>query len=307
MPAILTLLIPATISDAQLTSTNVPEADYTVWNSTTTYGLGVRCMKNHRIFESQVATGNTNKDPVDPINQFGTTVYWNDIGPTNRYAMFDGYRNTQTSIATTLTVVIKAGAFNWIALDGLEAKTINVSVKDAPGGRVIFTHNSSLRGNRPSTYWQYWFNGFDHLKSKIISGIPPYANMELTLTLSASTGVPVKCGMLGIGMAKKMGQTQQGVEAKPKSYGYVKVDQYGQTAYKAGKKALDITATALISRSEMRQVQDMITDALGVPCLVSCSESSDYSALNVWGFISGKVVYKTETTSEVSITQEGVI
>jgi hypothetical protein len=311
MPAILNMLIPTPISDAQLVSSTVIENDYPVWNSITVYGLGVRCIKGHRIYESQVAADaankNQGKDPEDLTTQFGTVVYWIDVDPTNRYAMFDGYVNTQTVATTSLTVVVRAGAFNWIYLDGLDAKNIDVTVRDAPGGNVIFTLSGSLRGNRPSTYWQYWFNAFNTVRSKVIGGVPPYGKMELTLTLSAPSGVTVKCGVLAVGMVKKLGRTQQNVEAKPKNYGFVKVDAYGKNSYSPGKKAKDLTATALIDSNEMRQVQELLESAIGVPCMISCSENADYSGLNVFGFVSGKVNYKTKETSEVSITQEGVI
>lgn len=312
MGAKLNILIPKTINDTTLTSSSVPEADYPVWNSSTIYGLGDRCIKNHGIYESQVAASatppNQNKDPEDLVNQFGTIIYWNYIDPTNRYAMFDGYVSTQTIAVGSITVVIKAGAINWVALDGLEkAKDVDVVIRDAPGGNIIFTYEGSLRGNRPSTYWQYWFNGFDNLKSKIISGIPPYANMEITLTLNTAPGAELKCGMLGVGMVQKLGNTQQGVKAKPKNYGYVEVDKYGKTSYKIGKKAIDIDVSAVIDKDEMRQVQRILESAIGVPSLVSCSENDDYSGLNVWGFVDGQVLYKTGTTSEVSLTQSGVI
>lgn len=311
MPAVLNMLIPVTITDTQLTASSVAEADYAPWNAITVYGLGDRCIKNHRIYESQVATTatpqNKGKDPADLVNQFGTVVYWNDIDPTNRYAMFDGYVSTQTVATTSITVVIKAGAFNWIYLDGLDAKNVQVTIKDAPGGNVVFSYAGALRGSRPSTYWQYWFNDFTNIKSKVISGIPPYASMELTLTLSVNSGSTVKCGVLAIGMVKKLGSTQQNVKAKPKNYGYVKTDDYGKNTYKTGKKAVDIVATALIDRSEMRQVQDVLTSALGVPCVISCSGSDEFSGLNGFGFVDGEVNYKTRDTSEISITQQGVI
>lgn len=308
MAAILRIMIPAVIDDSKLTSSTVPETDYAVWNSGTTYALGARCIKNHRIFESQVATGNINKDPVDPVNQFGTIVYWLDIGPTNRYAMFDGYISTPTVATTSMTVVLHAGAANMIYLDGLEgANTLTVSVKDAPGGSVILSGSYSLRGNRPSTYWQYWFNAFLNVKSKIIPNIPPYTNMEFTITLSGATGATIKCGVLGVGMVKSMGRTQQGAEAKPKNYGYVKTDQYGNNTYKVGKKAIDITGSAVIDQDEARQVQQMLVDAMGLPCMISCSDLDTYSGLNGFGFVTGKVTYKTPLTSEVSFTQEGVI
>ena len=312
MAAILRIMVPYAIDDTKLTSSTIPEADYPVWNSTAVYGLGDRCIKGHRIYESQVpltaTPQNKGKDPEDLTTQFGTIVYWNDIDPTNRYAMFDGYVSTQSTATGSITVVLKAGACNMIYLDGLEgAKTVDVSIKDAPGGNVIFTYTGSLRGSRPSTYWQYWFNPFTSVKSKIITGIPPYSNMEITVTLTGTPASTVKCGVLGVGMVKALGRTQQGAEAKPKNFGYVKTDAYGKNIYKPGKKALDITGSAVIDRDEARQVQAILVDALGLPCMISCSDLDTYSGLNNFGFCNGKVTYKTALTSEVSFTQEGVI
>lgn len=311
MAAILRMMIPFQITDTTLTSSTVLEDDYAVWNSATIYDIGDRCIKGHRIYEGQVdATAtkkNQNKDPEDPVNQFGPIIYWVDIGPTNRYAMFDGYVNTQTIATTSMTVVLKAGAFNSIYLDGLDAKEYDVVVKDAPGGNVIYTSSGNLRGNRPDTYWEYWFNPFANLKSKVLTGIPPYTNMELTLTLSSGVGAQVKCGVLAIGMFKNLGRTQQGAEAKPKNYGFVKTDQYGKNTYKIGKKALDITGGAIIDRDEARQVQSILLEALGVPSVISCSDKDTFSGLNNFGFTAGKVVYKTPDTSEITFTQEGII
>lgn len=312
MAAILRIMVPYLIDDTKLISSTIAEADYPVWDSTTIYGLGVRCIKNHRIYESQVAADaaikNQGKDPLDLTTQFGTVVFWNDIDPTNRYAMFDGYVSTQSVAIGSMTVVLKAGAANMIYLDGLAgAKTVDVVIKDAQGGNVIFTYSGSLRGNRPASYWQYWFNPFSTVKSKIIVGIPPYSNMEISVTLSGAAGVEIKCGVLGVGMVKSLGRTQQGAEAKPKNFGYVKTDQYGKNTYKPGKKALDITGSAVIDKDEARQVQAILVEALGLPCMISCSDLDTYSGLNNFGFCNGKVTYKTALTSEVSFTQEGVI
>lgn len=311
MAAILRMMIPFQINDSTLTSSTVAEADYPVWDSVTIYDIGDRVIKGHRIYEGQVDAAatkkNQNKDPEDPINQFGPIIYWVNIGPTNKWAMFDGYKNTQTIDTTSITVVLKAGAFNMIYLDGLDAKEYDVVVKDAPGGNVIYTSSGNLRGNRPDSYWEYWFNPFANVKSKILTGIPPYTNMELTLTLESGVGAQVKCGVLAIGMVKALGRTQQGAEAKSKDYGYVKTDQYGMTQFKPGKKALDITGGAIIDRDEARQVQAILEEARGVPSVISCSDKDTYSGLNNFGFTIGKVVYKTPDTSEITFTQEGII
>ncbi|NRR28895.1 hypothetical protein HSX11_01735 [Oxalobacteraceae bacterium] len=306
MTAALSILIPITITPAMLTSSTLVEDDYLDWSGATTYALGARCIKSHRIYESQVA-GNIGHDPDDPVNQFGTVVYWNDVGPTNRWAMFDGEVSTQSIAATSITVVVKPGNFNSIYLGGLGAANLSVVVKNAPGGTVIFTHTGSLEGSAPPDYYEWCFDPFSPLRSKILANIPAYNQMELTLTLSAAAGAPVKCGVLAVGFLRRLGRTQQGAEAKPKNYGYIDVDAYGKTTVKKGKSATDMTASAVIASREARMVQEILAGAIYVPCMVSCSDNPDYSGLNTFGLVSGKVVYRTPDTSEISVSVEGSI
>ncbi|CAN7738361.1 hypothetical protein [Duganella sp. LjRoot269] len=302
----LSLLVPSEITDSVLTSSTIVENDYTAYSAATTYALAARCIKSHRIYESQIA-GNINHDPDDPINQFGTIVYWLDVGPTNRWAMFDNEVSTQSAATTSMTVVIKPGNFNTIYLGGLDALHLSISVKNAPGGTVIFTYSGSLESSKPSDYYQWAFDPFSFLRSKIVSEIPAYNLMELTVTISGATGSTVKCGVLAVGLIQRLGRTQQGAEAKPKTYSYVATDKYGKTTIKKGKAATDMTASAVIDSREARQVQEALQGAIDTPCMVSCSDNPDYSGLNIFGLVSGKVTYKTSETSEVSVSVEGLI
>ncbi|WP_343728526.1 hypothetical protein [Duganella sp.] len=305
MAAYLSVLIPTQITEPMLTDTTVPETDYGLWDVGTTYPLGGRCMKEHRIYESQIA-GNVGKDPADLNNQFGTVVYWLDIGPTNRWALFDNDTSTQTSAVGSMTYVLSAKTFNTIYLGGLQAQHVDIVVKNEPGGDVVFTYSGTLQANRPSDYYAYCFSGFSFLKSKIVSGIPPYATMELTITLSNGASGTVLCGVLAVGLIQKLGRTQQGAKAKPKNFGYVDIDKYGKATIVKGKKATDMSASAKIDSSEAREVQEALQNALQTACMVSCSDSAGYSGLNTFGLVSGEVTYKTDETSEISIDVEGL-
>lgn len=307
MSAKLSILVPIAITPAMLTSSTIPETDYGVYNPATGYTLGQRCIANHRIYESQLATANTGHDPTDTVNQFGPIVYWLDIGPTNRWAMFDNEVSSQSTATTSMTMVLKPGPFNSIYLGGLEAVNLNVTVKNAPGGTVVYTYTGSLEASMPMNYYDWYFMPFSFLRSKLLTSIPAYSNMEVTVTISSGTGATVKCGVLAFGLLQVLGSTQQGAKAKPKNYGYVKVDDYGKAVIKKGKAATDLTANALIASREARQVQDILESAIGGACMLSCSDNPDYSGLIRYGLLSGEVVYKTPETSEVSISLEGLI
>ena len=74
------LVKPTAITDSNLTSSNVTEADYAAWNSSTAYVAGNRVIvvATHKIYES--LTSNTNKYP--PSYLTGTTPDWLEVGAT---------------------------------------------------------------------------------------------------------------------------------------------------------------------------------------------------------------------------------
>lgn len=144
------VLVPVPITDERLISSTAAENDYPLWNSGATYAKGdIRISTvTHRIYES-LQGANTNKDPTDINNRVGTSPWWLDRGPTNQRAMFDDEVSTQTILASPLSVVLKPGFFNAFWLGGLDAEELNVVVKDAPGGNVIWNYSGVLEGSAP--------------------------------------------------------------------------------------------------------------------------------------------------------------
>ena len=90
----------------------------TAYNPATTYALGdtVYSAAAHRCYESLAAGNLGNPLPVLPETE---TTKWIDVGPTNRWAMFDLSRNTQTVAASPLTVVVAPAEDQHRGLTGL--------------------------------------------------------------------------------------------------------------------------------------------------------------------------------------------
>lgn len=298
---------PVTISDAILTSSTAPEADYAAWSASTTYAMGGRCINTttHRIYESLIA-GNLNKDPTDIDNRIGTTPAWSDVSATNRWKMFDDQVASQTAIASPLTVVLHPGFFNSVGLLGLDAETITVTVKDAPAGNTIYSYTGSLEGSTPFDYYEYFFSPFHPLTDFIVSGIDPYADMQVTITLAKATG-NVLCGMLQVGDLVPLGTTQYGAKAKPKTYSYIKINDYGENEIVRRKKAKDLSATAWLKLEDANNVLDTIGSMLDVPCIVICSDWADYSGLRSFGLVSGEISYDHPQDCLLSVSVNGLI
>ena len=307
MSALLSLMKPVALTTVMLTSSTAPETDYTAWSSATTYALGVRCISTttHRIYESLIA-GNINKDPTDINNRVGATPVWLDVSATNKYKMFDDQVASQTSVSSPLTVVLNPGFCNSVVLLGLDSEAIDLVVKDAPGGSTIKSYSGSLEGSTPYDYYEYFFSPFLPLTDFILSDIDPYSNMEITVTLTKATG-NVACGMLQVGDLVPLGMTQYGAKAKPKTYSYIKINDYGENEIIRRKKAKDLTATAWLKLEDANNVLEAIGSMLDVPCIVICSDLPDYSGLRSFGLVSGEISYDHPQDCLLSISVNGLI
>lgn len=116
------LLRPYAITDSNLTS-NVPENDAGEYSATATYGAGEVVISStlHRKYESLVA-GNTG-NALDDVSK------WLDLGPTNRWAMFDTKNGTATTGSAGIEVdVAVAGRADGLALLGLDAREVYVEM-----------------------------------------------------------------------------------------------------------------------------------------------------------------------------------
>ncbi len=307
MSALLSLMKPVTMADAILTSSTAAETDYTAYSAGTTYAVGNRCISTttHRVYESLIA-GNVGNDPTLIDNRIGTTPKWSDVSATNKWKMFDDQVASQTSVASPLTAVLHPGFVNAIGLLGLDAETITVTVKDAPAGNTIYSYTGSLEGSTPFDYYEYFFSPFQPLTDFIVSGIDPYADMQVTVTLTKASG-NVMCGMLQVGDLVPLGTTQYGAKAKPKTYSYIKINDYGENEIIKRKKAKDLTATAWLKLEDANNVLDTIGSMLDVPCIVICSDRADYSGLRSFGLVSGEISYDHPQDCLLSVSVNGLI
>jgi hypothetical protein len=158
----------------------------------------------HRTFESLLA-GNTGHPPA--IDD-GTN--WIDVGPTNRWAMFDVLRNTQSIGPSPVTVVIAPGQrVDAIGLVQLVADGGTIEV--IRGGVVRYSYTRRLV-TRPTTGWySYFFGKFRQIGEVGRKDLPPFTDAEIHITLTRAQG-DVRCGGVVIGQHVYIGDVGFGAE-----------------------------------------------------------------------------------------------
>lgn len=305
------ILIPIDVTEASLgagTTIAEPSTNETAWSgSSVAYAVGdIRIRSTtHRKYKCAVA----HTSAASPLPENDPTR-WVDTGPTDRHAPFDVYTSTAAKATTSLTYVVSPGFFNSIALYGLTGAAYAVTVRDAPGGAIIFQRSGDL-SEAPLGWYEYLFNKPKTISKLLFTDVPIRPTSELTVTISASVGADVGLGMLVMGdfvpLASGWGGTQYGASAEPITYSYIKLEDDGTTNIKRRHAATNIRAKVLMPRDQADAALGYIQSVLDVPCVWVATETPGYSGLNTFGIGSASVSYDSFGHASIDVLVKGLI
>ena len=289
----------------------IPEDTRPLWNSTATYKAGdqVYMANVHRVYES-LKDANVGKLPSDITNQFnaaGAPTWWNDLGPTNKFAMFDGLVSTASEMASPAVITLKPGQFNGFAMIGIDADTYSAQVLDAPGGNVVYNEpETALEGSQPTDYYEYFFGRFKPLTRLVRTNIDPYSNAVLKITLTKANG-PVKVGMLAVGDMQPSGIPMRGASIEPQDFSVIKQDGFQRTKIIKRANATGMSITTKMDEADAGSVLESIKGVLGVPVVVVGSEAAKYEWMTVFGLVSARMSPDDYPFVTLNMTVKGLI
>lgn len=291
------VITPTTITDALFTSSTAAETDHAAYAAGTTYALAARVIRTstHRIYES-LQGSNTGHTPES------SPAWWLDVGPTNRWAMFDNVIGTATTLASPLTVVIAPGAVNAIALLELIGSSVTVSMTS--GGTNVYEATVALDASEIGDYYDYFFGAFVQRTSVVLTDLPPYSNGIITITL---TGATVSLGLLSTGLASDLGGAQYGATAGITDYSTKTTDAFGNTTLLQRAYARRTSCKLWLSNASINRVHRKLADLRATPCVWVGVEDDEYDPLTVFGFYKDfQVEVAYPTVSMCSLEIEGM-
>lgn len=275
---------PTTIDNTVLISSNRAEDDYAAWASATTYGLGDHAISTalHRIYES-VQAANLNHDPAGTA----AAAWWLDIGPTNRWAMFDDVVGTVTERITPLTVEIAPGICNALALLDIDANTVEITITDGTAATAIVFGETYDMGDQAllESWYDYFFAPIDPRDTLIVEGLPPYNNAHITVTVSAdSTAQTVGVGTLVIGSLVDLGQTLVAPSIGIIDYSRKQTDDFGAVSVVERSYAKKIEASFLVETRRLDYIARRLAEVRAAPVVWIADDRSEYGSLVAFGF-----------------------
>lgn len=275
---------PLTITAAMLTASNVaePGTGETAWVSGTTYAVGNVCISTttHRKYERLVAGAGTTPPQDDPLN-------WRDAGPTNKWAMFDLARSSQTELAGgSIVVQITPGRrINAIGLVGLFGASVRLQMH--VGATSIYDRTVNLLLRNTTTWSQYCYGAFKVLKSLVRFDLPMSAGAVLTITVAPTNGM-ARCGGVVLGMAEDLGTIVDEPVSDQLNFSKVTRDDFAVATFvkRPGVPQVQHRVRAPVARLDrLRELRD---DLDATPALYSGADDKEsspfFDTLLVLGF-----------------------
>lgn len=290
---------PLQITDARLTSSNVPETDYAVWNAATAYTVGQRVIRPtvHKVYERLVA-GTTATAPESD------TTNWVFVSYTNRWKMFDEKGGTQTTNATTIDVTVTPNAvFNTLCLLGLDATSVQITMTDPVEG-VVFNQTYSLNSYYGVTnWWRYFFEPIDR-KSTLIVDLPSYSKAAVKVVITDSTGTAGISSMV-LGTNTYLGAAQYGTSVGITSYSIKERDKFGNISIVPRPYADRARYALKITPDKTDYVKRYLTSIKDTACVFIGDE---YESTIVYGFYKDlDLVFTSYAYSDYSLEVEGLV
>jgi hypothetical protein len=288
---------PTLITAAMLVSTDATEA-YAAWSAATAYAMDDRVIlaSTQRVYQRLVAGTTATSPELDAAN-------WLDVGPTNKWAMFDSEISTATTATTTLTVVLKPGYVNSLALYGLVGQTLTVTVRDGLAGPVVYGPSViALDGTIIADWYQYFFEPSVQLAEVALTDLVPYQDAHITITLDG-TGT-VECGICLIGTFYTLGDTEFGATVSIIDYSRKETDTFGVTTFVRRAYSKRMNARMMLDTAQINKVQRVLADLRATPCAWIGTDESGFEPLTVYGFyrdFSIDVAYPTKSYCSLEI------
>ena len=193
------------------------------------YKVDDRAIKisTHKLYQCTLETAD---DPEIGVNKIPQT--WVEVGPTNKWAIFDDKKSTPTVSSSPYTIQLVPG----VAVDSMAATNISgatevqIIATSASAGEVYNRTIQLLDIDSVTDFYNYFFYELEYVNEFTIIDIPIYNDLTIDITF---TGSEVSVGRLATGRKKSLGELLVGASSDRIDYSRSEFDEFGELTYVA--------------------------------------------------------------------------
>lgn len=223
------------------------------WISGTTYtyepGVSKQVTYANRTYELLATTIVNTTTPNSAL-----PAYWIDVGPSNRWGVFDYLRNSTSNIKSQMVITVSAGTrVDSLVLVGLQnVKNAAVTVYSPSTGLNLYSSYRSLSTKASASWYDYFFTAGPSVKSAVFSNLIPYSDAIISIVL---TGDDIACGGIILGRAQELGTLQRGATSEIINFSTVTRDLYGNATMVQRRNIPRTTQTLYLDKSQVNAVR----------------------------------------------------
>lgn len=274
------IIKPTPITAAMLLSSTAaePGPGETLYNPATSYALGAVVIgTDHIVYESLVAANSGN-----PLSN--ATKWLNTKKPSNRWAVYDRRIGTATTVASPFTQVLQPGAVSGVGLLELVGREVAFSMKNAPGGAVVYSKTVSLDGTIITSIYEWFFADYEQLTDLVLTDLPGhYPSCELTIALTGTSNV--SCGLTQVGQIIEVGGTQRGASVGLIDYTKKIIDSWGYLDIQEGTWSKRCSLKIYTAKADFNKIYRRLAALRATPCICIGADTPGYEPFIQYGLI----------------------
>jgi hypothetical protein len=250
---------------------------YTAYSSGTTYALNaiVTDTTKHRLMQS-IQASNTGHALSDP-------AWWLDIGPSNRWAMFDQAVGTESVETGTIKVALTPGSVDSLVLVDTTAETATVTMTVSGSTVYASTQSTNVGGSAITDWFLYFFEPIGTKTVLTFLDLPVYPSASIAIELDgADPAGPVAIGSLIVGRKLEIGSTEVGASVGIIDYSKKNTDDFGVTTVVERSWAKRMQLRCLLDTANVDGIQRELAKVRATPCIWIGEDG--YDSLTIYGY-----------------------
>lgn len=219
-----------------------------------------------------------NKNKAPSLNP----SFWLEVGPTNRFRMFDQSVTSQTENAESIEVEITPGALvNSVALLNLSATSVTVTMTDPVDGEVYDRTLTLLDNDAVIDWFSYFFEPITQRTDIVLTDLPLYGSAAIEIAIDAPSGT-AKCGACIVGQSRVIGQTAMGASVGIQDFSVKTRDDFGNFVIAERSFSRRASFTVLGESAERSAVYRLLSSLRATPVVWIGSEEIEPTL--IYGF-----------------------
>lgn len=215
-------------------------------------------------------------------NSLAASSWWLDLGPTNRFRMFDQSNTSQTvngdSIDVTIQVTGRANSVSLLNLVGTQLQVIMTTPED---GEIVNETINLVSSGGVTNWWEYFFLPVTRYGDWTITDLPANNNPEIRVVLT-DPGATGKIGSLVIGLSRSIGTVIYPSSIGIQDYSRKEADDFGNYTIVQRDFAKRASLKVVVNENNVDAISTILAELRATPVVFVGVEQ--YRATWIYGF-----------------------